>query len=106
MKKGSNPRYLGVAELSAQLGRAHHTHRLLEVPDLAGMEIGGGQFDVAQGRHLEDVLVARRFRNRESTLVVGRQNVGAWPLDDPERSIHAAADVDAVVATGAALIDK
>ena len=42
----------------------------------------------------------------EPALVIRRQDVGAGPLDHAERGVHAAADVDAVVAAGAALVDE
>ena len=70
------------------------------------MKVRGGQCDVPQRRHLENVLVRHRLCNTESTLVVGRQKVRSWLLHDTERRVHAAPYVDSAVARGTPLVDE
>ena len=84
----------------------HHRHRLPQIPRLAAVKIGWRQLDIAERRDTEHVLVADRFCDLKAALVSRRQDISPWPLDDAERRIHLPADVDARVATGAALIHE
>ncbi|MPL91088.1 hypothetical protein SDC9_37151 [bioreactor metagenome] len=91
-----------VIKLCAELRVGHHLHRLLEVPDRAGVEIGRRQGDVAQRRHLVGVFVGLVLGDGIAPHVLGRQDRRVGLGDDAEHLIAVAADVHAVVAAAAA----
>ena len=73
---------------------------------MSAMKIGSGQFDVAQSRNLDHIIVADRFRDLEAAAVIRRQELPAGLLGHSKRSIHPAANIDAVVARRAPFIDE
>src|SRR5699024_5473115 len=87
----------------AQLSGSHDSHGLLQIPYIAGMEVGRGQRDISQRRRLEDVLVTRGSCYLEATFIVSRQHFAAWPLHDAEREVSLPAQVDAAMARRASL---
>src|SRR5690554_495480 len=99
-------RRLVVRDLAPKLRGAHDRHRLLQVPDLAGAEVRRGQLHVAQRRGAEHVLVGGGGGDLEPALVALGQDVGARALEHAEREVALAAEVDAVVARGAAGLEE
>ncbi len=88
-----------VAELAAQLQAGHHVHRLFQLPVGTVVEVGVGQLDVAQGRHLELEAVGVLAGQRGDAL--GRV-VGLVGFDQAHLLEGVAASGRAVVAGGAA----
>jgi len=105
-EKGRDLVDLVIGELGSELADDHHRHGLPQIPGLPRMEVRRRQRNVAQRRDLEDIFVSRRLGHHEPALVVRRQQFRAGLLDNPERRIHAAADIDAAMATRTALVHE
>ena len=58
------------------------------------------------GGHAEHILVTYGLRHRKPALVIGRQDIGAGPLDDAKWGVHLTTDIDARMTAGTARIDE
>ena len=93
-------------QLRAELRAAHHGHGLLQIPDLARVEVGRRDGDVPQGCCAEHILIVCSLGDLEPALIIGRQHLGAGLLDYTEGIIAVATHVDAAVARGASLFHE
>src|SRR5208337_395154 len=73
---------------------------------MSAMKIGSVQFDIAQALNLKHIFVVNVFGDGEAAQILRRQELRPWVLDYAKTGVHCAANIDAVVAVGAALIDE
>ena len=85
---------------------AHESNGIFQIPYLAGMKVGGGQFNITQGWGFECVFTQTIECDDDAALVLSRHDLGVRALFGPEPVIAASAKIDALVAFDAVLRDE